>query len=348
MDNHKHRQRKDSLNEDVYILSGKLFCGYCGYPMVAETGTSKTGAVHRYYKCSGKKKKITKCDKHNVRKDTIEDFVFEKTKNYVLEPNVIDSIAEVVVNRFNSELSNNAVLTKLQEELKEKNRAIDSILNAMEKGIITNSTQERLMKLENEKAILEDKVEYEQNHQIKPLEKEQIVNFLKVYARKQFDNKTDKNEFFNNFILKVLLYDDKITIVYNTSLNPVEEIYSRPNDNDDNNDNSNNGTTIYKKEIEISDDENKDEASLRKLKKLPFEFKRQLFGGERGIRTLAAFYNPTPLAGAPLRPLEYLSIEFLSVFVRFRKIWRFRGCLFEILQVHDIIAYFFCQLFFED
>ena len=142
----------------------------------------------------------------------------------------------------------------------------------MEKGIITNSTQERLMKLENEKAILEDKVEYEQNHQIKPLEKEQIVNFLKVYARKQFDNKTDKNEFFNNFILKVLLCDDKITIVYNTSLNPAEEIYSRPNDNDDDNNNSNNETTIYKKEIEISDEENK---------KLPFEFKRQLFGGRR-------------------------------------------------------------------
>ena len=185
------------------------------------------------------------------------------------------------MNRFNSELSNNAVLTKLQEELKEKNRAIDSILNAMEKGIITTSTQERLMKLENEKAILEEEVEYEQNHQIKPLEKEQIVNFLKVYAIKQFDNKTDKNEFFNNFILKVLLYDDKITIVYNTSRNPAEEIYSRPNDNADDNNGNDNETTIYKKEIEISDDENK---------KLPFEFKRQLFGGRLGIRTPVGFH----------------------------------------------------------
>ena len=307
MDNHKHRQRKDSLNEDVYILSGKLFCGYCGYPMVAETGTSKTGAVHRYYKCSGKKKKITKCDKHNVKKDTIEDFVFEKTKKYVLEPNVIDSIAEVVVNRFNSELSNNAVLTKLQEELKEKNRAIDFILNAMEKGIITTSTQERLMKLENEKAILEDKVEYEQNHQIKPLEKEQIVNFLKVYARKQFDNKIDKNEFFNNFILKVLLYDDKITIVYNTSLNPAEEIYNRPNDNDDDN-NNDNGTKIYKKEIEISDEENK---------KLPFEFKRQLFGGEIGIRTPGGFHL-NGFQDRRFRPLSHLSI-FIVLILHFVK-----------------------------
>ena len=99
--------------------------------------------------------------------------------------------------------------------------------------------------------------------------------------------------------MKVLLYDDKITIVYNTSLDPAEEIYSRLNDKDDNNGNSDNGTTIYKKEIEISDADNK---------KLPFEFKRQLFGGKRGIRTLAPVSRPTALAGPPLRPLEYLPL----------------------------------------
>ena len=48
---------------------------------------------------------------------------------------------------------------------------------------------------------------------------------------------------------------------------------------DDNNDNngdnkSDSGTTIYKKEIEVLDADNK---------KLPFELKRQFFGGERGI-----------------------------------------------------------------
>ena len=75
--------------------------------------------------------------------------------------------------------------------------------------------------------------------------------------------------------MKVLLYDDKITIVYNTSLNPAQEIYNRPNDNDDNNGNSDNETTIYKKEAEISDDKNK---------KLPFEFKRQSLGGTNTIQ----------------------------------------------------------------
>ena len=77
--------------------------------------------------------------------------------------------------------------------------------------------------------------------------------------------------------MNISLYYDKITIIYNTSLNPAEEIYNRQNidNNDDNNDNnsdnkSDSGTTIYKKEIEVLDADNK---------KLPFEFKRQSLGG---------------------------------------------------------------------
>ncbi len=147
MDSHKHRQRKEIDDEDIYVLSGKLYCGECGYLMTAETGTSSTGVVHRYYKCFGKKKRANNCGKHNVKKDEIENFVFEKTKEYVLQPKTIESIATVVVDKFNSELTNNYVLIKLQEELKEKTRAINSMLDAIEKGIYTRSTQERLLKL---------------------------------------------------------------------------------------------------------------------------------------------------------------------------------------------------------
>ena len=74
-------------------------------------------------------------------------------------------------------------------------------------------------------------------------------------------------------IFSITLYDDKITIMYNTSLNLGEEIYhiSTRNTNSDDN---NNGATIYNRGIEIIEEENK---------KLPFEFKRQSRGGEGGI-----------------------------------------------------------------
>lgn len=270
MDEHKHRQRKKE-DDDIYILSGKLYCGHCGNLMTAETGTSKTGAIHKYYKCYGKKRKVCDCDKRNVRKEDIENFVFEKTKEYVLQQNIIEQIAEVVVNKFNSEISENAVLVKLTEELKQKEKSISAMLDAIEKGIFTNSTQERLLKLENDKAILEEKIAVEKAHSLKPLEKKNIVNFLKIYASKDFDSVRDRNDFFNNFISRVNLYDDRITIVYNTSLNPTEEIYNKP-DNDSNNNDKNGGTTIYKTELNFENEQEKSRPNSD-------EFKRLLTGG---------------------------------------------------------------------
>ena len=274
MDEHKHRQRKKE-DDDIYILSGKLHCGHCGNLMTAETGTSKTGAIHKYYKCYGKKRKVCDCDKRNVRKEDIENFVFEKTKEYVLQPNIIEQIADVVVNKFNSEISEKAVLVKLTEELKQKEKSISAMLDAIEKGIFTNSTQERLLKLENDKAILEEKIAVEKAHLLKPLEKKNVVNFLKIYASKNFDSVRDRNDFFNNFISRVNLYDDRITIVYNTSLNPTEEMYNKP-DNDQNNNDNNGGTTIYKTELNF---ENKQEKSCPSSN----EFKRLLNGGAMRI-----------------------------------------------------------------
>lgn len=38
--------------EDDYLLTTKLFCGYCGAYLCGESGTSHTGRVHHYYKRS--------------------------------------------------------------------------------------------------------------------------------------------------------------------------------------------------------------------------------------------------------------------------------------------------------
>lgn len=43
----KGRKRDNS----EYLLTGKLFCGYCKSPMTGYSGTSKTGRLHHYYVC---------------------------------------------------------------------------------------------------------------------------------------------------------------------------------------------------------------------------------------------------------------------------------------------------------
>lgn len=79
--NKKAPARKKAKAEE-YLLTTKLFCGYCGAPMVGESGTSRTNTVHRYYKCVTAKKKQG-CHKKTVKKDWIEDLIVTETMKVV-------------------------------------------------------------------------------------------------------------------------------------------------------------------------------------------------------------------------------------------------------------------------
>lgn len=288
MDKHKHKPR-DSKSEQPYVLSGKLFCGFCGSLMTAETGTSHTGKLHHYYKCFGRKRNKHSCKKANYRQHDLEDLVFGTTVKYVLQPDVIQTVAEQVVSKFNSEIIKTATLKNLENELKAKEKAIYALLAAIEQGIVTKSTKERLISLETQKEELESKISLEKARQIKPLEVDKVKAFLTYFARKKYEHGQEKNEFFNSFINRVILYDDKILIFYNTDDNhptvikrkDTEEFISHLNDiasngktatNDCLNATGNNSPIVQK------------ENSLE-----PQGFKRVSLGGEMGIRTPVRF-----------------------------------------------------------
>ena len=48
---------------------------------------------------------------------------------------------------------------------------------------------------------------------------DKVKAFLSYFARKKYENGQEKNEFFNSFINRIILYDDKILIFYNTGEN---------------------------------------------------------------------------------------------------------------------------------
>ncbi len=84
MDQHKHRQKhKNRVND--YILSSKLYCGYCGCTMTAESGNGKCGTKHRYYKCRNRKHLIKECESKTIRKDYIENLIVDVTKKHILK-----------------------------------------------------------------------------------------------------------------------------------------------------------------------------------------------------------------------------------------------------------------------
>lgn len=216
MDNQRHKQ-KTTKEHSPYILSGKLFCGNCGTLMTADDGTSHTGKVYRYYKCFNRKRNKNVCNKTAITKDKLEDIVFSKTVEYVLQPQVIDRLALAVTEKFNKGLEKSNELALLEKEQKNVQKALNGFLTAIAQGIITKSTKDKLLELEQQNALLEDKIAVVKARQIQPLNYEQIKAFLYYFANKQYKDDEAKNEFFNSFIYRVVLFDDKVYIFYNTS-----------------------------------------------------------------------------------------------------------------------------------
>lgn len=105
-----------------YLLSGKLYCGTCGEAMVGVSGTSKSKMIYHYYRCSHRKHPY-RCPKKNEKKEDLEQFVVNKTLEYILEPDQIEYISERVVREYKKNFSEVQIhelesrLKKLRENL---------------------------------------------------------------------------------------------------------------------------------------------------------------------------------------------------------------------------------------
>ena len=130
--------------EGDYLLTTKLFCGRCGVYMTGESGTARNGTVYRYYKCNNDKYKHT-CDKKTVKKEWIEDIVVKLTREMMINDNVIEDIASIV---FRNAKKENPAIQLLKQRLSETENALNNLLRAIEEGIITPTTKQRMIELE--------------------------------------------------------------------------------------------------------------------------------------------------------------------------------------------------------
>ena len=196
--------------EDDYLLTTKLFCGYCGALMFGESGTSRTGEVHRYYKCATAKKHKG-CKKKTVRKQWLEDLVVNQTMQLVKDDAAMESIIAKVMELQNKENTN---IPLYEKQLRDAESGIQNMLNAIQAGILTSSTKERLEQLEETKRELEARIAEEKL--AKPKVTEDFIRFWLLRFRKLNMNQKDQRQaLVDTFINSIYLYDDKVLITFN-------------------------------------------------------------------------------------------------------------------------------------
>ncbi len=206
--NKKAPAKKKAIVE--YLLTTKLFCGKCGAFMVGESGTSGTGRMYHYYKCVNVKREKT-CDKKAIKKDFIEKFVVSETKRIVFQDDMIDRLANAIVEFQKKE---NTTLPLLQKQLREAEKGIENMLDAIQQGVITSSTKQRLDDLETRKEELEIAITQEKMQKPK-LSKEQIVFWINRFKDGDINDVKYQRSVIDVFVNSVYVYDNKLVLMYN-------------------------------------------------------------------------------------------------------------------------------------
>ena len=196
--------------EEEYLLTTKLFCGHCGRMMIGESGKSHTGAIYRYYKCSGAKRKLG-CRKKAVKKDWIECIAVQYTIQRVSQDELIFQIADKLVELQNAEDNSLPLLCK---QLADTSRGIENMLNAIQQGILTSSTKERLEELEKLREDLKASILQAELERPK-YSREDIIEWISRFKYGDPSNKEYQRQIIDIFLNSIYVFDDRLVFTYN-------------------------------------------------------------------------------------------------------------------------------------
>ncbi len=195
----------------VYHLRNKLKCGCCGMPMGAETGTSSCGKVVHYYKCSGRKRR-NGCTKEMIRKEYLEEVVINEIVGKLSQQKYMNDVVQGILTMQKAQAQGTPILSMLAKEKRQTDNAIQNVMTAIERGVITNTTTKRLKELEAQQESLERQILIERSKIAVQITERDIREFYleTLHAEPQL--------LINQLIKEVVLFDDRIQIHFNSPL----------------------------------------------------------------------------------------------------------------------------------
>ena len=208
----KNHYGKKSLKV-THLLRFKLKCGYCGKPIIVESGTSRTGKTCYYYKCSGRKNLHNGCLKSIERKDVIESVILDALIAELSKPENITIIINLLLSYQNKVQKNNLILNNYLKEQRQNEFSINNIINAIEQGIISTSTNKRLQDLENRKFELEKLIAIEESKSSIVISEKTIRDFF------QYGLSLSPLSLVNYFVKEIILFEEEAIIHLKTPSN---------------------------------------------------------------------------------------------------------------------------------
>ena len=197
--------------EVVYLLKHKVRCGYCGQPISADSGTSMNGEVKRYYKCRGRKIGGS-CHKQPIRKDVLENLVIDKIVGQLQSPKIMKTIIDGLLLIQEQQIKDSPILNALLHEKQKTDTALHNLVAAIERGIMSNTTNKRLHELEAQQEDLERQILVERSRQTTKVTEETIREFYTQALE------LEPKMLITYLVKEIVLFDDRIEIYFNSPL----------------------------------------------------------------------------------------------------------------------------------
>jgi len=203
-----------------YLLTTKLFCGYCKSLMVGISGTSKTSKKYNYYSCNKARKKL--CDKKAVSKEYIEEIVIKEARAILTKENINEIVREVVA--LTEKEKDNTNLKRLNKIIKANDKRKNNLIKAVSECDIESVRKELYEELAivNNRNIEIQKEALEEEKGIVKLSASQVRFFLTRMKKGCIEGIKYKKMLINTLVNEIYLYDDMLTIVFNTQDKPVK------------------------------------------------------------------------------------------------------------------------------
>jgi len=196
-----------------FILTTKLFCGTCKGSMFGDSGTGRSTNKYYYYSCNKSKKRT--CARKSVKKTWLEDLIVYRLVEEVFQPEVIAEITDMVLEQQEQVESAIPLLTAQKAAVEKK---LANVMMAIEKGILTETTQARMMELEQEKKDYEIAIAQEQLAKPK-LSRAMILDWFDGFSKGDVDSITYRQLLIDFFVKKIVLRDKDIIVTINRKSN---------------------------------------------------------------------------------------------------------------------------------
>lgn len=214
--NENKRMPSHKWNYADYILTDKLFCGYCGTPMLGESGFGKGGKKFCYYVC-GARRRNKSCNKKHVRQDWIEPLVLENIQLLLNNNELMEFIAENTWQYYLKQDNDQIELSTLQRQLTDVENGINNLVKSIEAGLFNDAIKSRIEALEGQKTALQKAIAEKNLSRGLKLTKDHIVFFLEQFKNLDVQDRNCQRRLVETFINAIFLYDDQMKIAFNYS-----------------------------------------------------------------------------------------------------------------------------------